>query len=94
MKLIAGVLAPSQGRMWVFENNPCDTIDVNKYKMGYLFSGYNALEFCNTLKEGCEMQCASFRVSKKEFNEIFEQIGIPLGIDRFYKQPLRKLSVG
>lgn len=94
LKLIAGVLAPSEGRMWIFENNPCDTIDVNKYKMGYLFSGYNALEFCNTLKEGCEMQCASFHVSQKEFNEIFEKIGIPLGIDRFYKQPLGKLSVG
>jgi len=94
LKLIAGVLAPSDGKIWVFENNPCEAIDANKRKMGYLFASYNALEFCKTLRVGCEMQCASYHVDKADYEKIYEQIGIPLGIDNLMDRPLRQLSVG
>ena len=62
--------------------------------MGYLFSNYNALEFCTTLSEGCKMNCEFYDISKKDFEEVFQTIGIPLGIDVIFDKPLRQLSVG
>lgn len=94
LKLVSGLLAPSRGSMWTFGKDPCRTIGENQRNMGVLFASYNALEFFKTLKEGCEMQCIFFGVSKESYEEVFNRIGQPLGIEDIYERPLKTLSVG
>lgn len=94
LKLVSGVLAPSGGSMWTFGKDPCRTIEENRRDMGVLFASYNALEFFKTLKEGCEMQRIFFGVGREAYEEVFQRIGQPLGIETIYERPLKTLSVG
>lgn len=94
LKLIAGVLKPTEGTVWTMDKEAYEALDTNKKHMGYLFAGNSQLAAGKTLQESLEFQRKAYKISKEQYEEIFEQVGKRLKIHEFYKRPKGQLSIG
>lgn len=94
LKLIAGILIPSSGFLWTFQKEAWKAIDKNRKKIGFLSAMQNKLVYANTLGEACQYQKMLYQIKEKDYAEMFELVGIRLGVHNYMDVPYGRLSVG
>lgn len=94
LKIIAGILRPSQGTVWTFGKEACEALGKNKMDIGCLFTAHKQPLPARTIREACACQQILYHIPEKEYKEMLTTVGNSLGIGSFIDVPLGRLSTG
>lgn len=94
LKLVCGLLKPDDGRVVCLGKNPVDFRKKYGRNLSVYFTGIPLLNGEDTVKEGFEMIAYMYKMSRKEFENEYEQLSITFDFHKWDTQKIRELSLG
>ena len=94
IKMMTGILTPTAGVCLVNGVNPCRNRKENAKNIGVVFGQRTQLWWDLPLSESFTILKEIYSVSDEEYNERMEFLNRVLGLEEFFSQPVRNLSLG
>ena len=94
IKMLTGILTPTEGEIFVDGIVPYKNRSVNAQKIGVVFGQRTQLWWDLPLNESFTVLKEIYRVPDKEYLERMEYFNQIFGLNEFMKQPVRQLSLG
>ena len=94
VKMLTGILEPSDGRIEVDDRNPHKKRKKNAMNIGVVFGQKTQLWWDLPVKESFKLLKEIYEVSDEDYEERIEEFDEVLQLSDFWDQPVRKLSLG
>ena len=94
IKMMTGILTPTKGVCLVNDVNPSENRKKNAQNIGVVFGQRTQLWWDLPLSESFTILKEIYSVSDEDYNERMEFLNRVLGLDEFFSQPVRNLSLG
>jgi ABC-2 type transport system ATP-binding protein len=94
IKMLAGILHPTSGEVWVDGLAPQHNRKANARRIGALFGQRSQLWWDLPVPDTYNLLRYLYQVPKGEFAERVRMLKDLLGMDEFWDQPVRQLSLG
>ena len=94
IKLLTGILYPTQGTVRVLEYNPHGDRYNYTYNIGVVFGQRSLLEFDIPVIDSLNLYRAVYEVDKDKYQKRLDEFCDILGLDKLLHIPVRKLSLG
>ncbi|BDR59785.1 ABC transporter ATP-binding protein [Lactobacillus xylocopicola] len=94
IKLILGILQPSQGQVKTFGSDPIANRQKNARKIGVVFGQRSQLRWDLPAMDTFKLNRELYQVSEKDFTQRVAQLSRLLDAGDFLLQPVRNLSLG
>lgn len=94
IKLITGILSPTEGTVSLFGDNPLKHRKRNAKKIGVMMGQRSQLWWDLPVKDSFELYKSMYKVKQEIYEEKMKKLDDMLGIGSFIHKPVRKLSLG
>lgn len=94
VKMLTGILEPTDGEITVDGRNPHKERKVNAMNIGVVFGQKTQLWWDLPVKDSFELLKEIYEVDKRDYKERIEEFNEVLQLKEFWNQPVRKLSLG
>lgn len=94
IKMMTGILTPTKGNCLVNDVDPCASRKKNAQNIGVVFGQRTQLWWDLPLSESFTILKEIYNVSDEAYNERMEFLNRVLGLEEFFSQPVRNLSLG
>ncbi|MFB6182544.1 MAG: ATP-binding cassette domain-containing protein [Candidatus Nanohaloarchaea archaeon] len=94
VKMLTGIMQPTSGKISVKGIDPNKNRMENAMNIGVVFGQKTQLWWDLPIRESYKLLKEIYEVPKEDYEERMEEFKEVLGIDEFYDQPVRKLSLG
>jgi ABC-2 type transport system ATP-binding protein len=94
IKILTGVLTPSEGDTKVLGIVPYKNRHKNSRNVGVVFGQRTQLWWDLPVKDSFQLLKSVFAIPEKDFQRRFRKFSRVLGIDKYMDKPVRKLSLG
>lgn len=94
IKMLTGILRPSTGTITINGINPSRERSRNAFQIGVVFGQRSQLWMDLPVEESFDLLRSIYKINTKEYNKKIEFFSELLGIQEFFKQQARKLSLG
>lgn len=94
IKMMTGILTPSSGSCIVNGVNPCKNRKKNAKNIGVVFGQRTQLWWDLPLSESFTILKEIYDVTDEDYKERMEFLNRVLGLEEFFSQPVRNLSLG
>ncbi|MBE7410763.1 MAG: ATP-binding cassette domain-containing protein [Leptospiraceae bacterium] len=94
IKMLTGILTPSHGEILIDGLNPSKNRKENAFQIGVVFGQRTQLWWDLPVEESFDLLKSIYKIDEKLFKKRLEFFFDLLGLEEFYKQQARKLSLG
>ncbi len=94
IKMMTGILTPTKGTCLVNDVDPCINRKKNAQNIGVVFGQRTQLWWDLPLSESFTILKEIYSVSEEDYKERMEFLNRVLGLEEFFSQPVRNLSLG
>lgn len=94
IKMLSGILYPTNGIVSVFGMNPNKDMSILSYKIGTVFGQRSSLLPNLPLTDSMELFGLMYDLNKKEIEKRIKELKEEFELDSFFDVPVRKLSLG
>ncbi|MGJ4753925.1 ABC transporter ATP-binding protein [Leptospira kmetyi] len=94
IKLLTGVLTPDQGNISIFGLDPWKDRRENSKRIGVVFGQKTQLWWDLPVGESFDLLKSVYKIETKDYKKRMEMFQDLLGLNEFFRQQVRKLSLG
>ncbi|MDX1960418.1 MAG: ATP-binding cassette domain-containing protein [Leptospiraceae bacterium] len=94
IKMLTGILTPSNGEIFINGLSPYKDRKENAYQIGVVFGQRTQLWIDLPVEESFDLLRSIYRIDEKVYKQKLELFNDLLGLNEFFKQQARKLSLG
>ncbi|MBM9501382.1 ATP-binding cassette domain-containing protein [Leptospira sp. 201903071] len=94
IKLLTGVLTPDQGEIRIFGLDPSRDRRENSKQIGVVFGQKTQLWWDLPVGESFDLLRSIYKIEEKDYKKRMEMFNDLLGLQEFFQQQVRKLSLG
>lgn len=94
IKMLSGILVPSQGEIRVLGRNPHGEREKNGLDIGVVFGQRSQLFWDLPVEDAFELYQKMYKIPEEQYQKNLRKYSSMLDISEFVKQPVRQLSLG
>ncbi|MBM9575976.1 ATP-binding cassette domain-containing protein [Leptospira sp. 201903070] len=94
IKLLTGVLTPDQGEIRIFGLDPSRNRRENSKQIGVVFGQKTQLWWDLPVGESFDLLRSIYKIEEKDYKKRMDMFNDLLGLQEFFRQQVRKLSLG